>query len=790
MAENKLEHILFLRDTAPSLPSPCRVKVASTDGDESSDLELIPSYFFEEDDDSIQLDLIPQFLFVENEGVDSLQGVRVQFEEIAKSYMNVFSKLIQAKIDGVKDFEMLNCFNFFEELCKNPEYLKELFLYHNKLLSMDCFFLHLDNTRCLFDRAYCSWFDRILRAYNASFGEELSQTIMGFSRENNSAWIPDPSIRLPTGLLYATGDTFCERCKRGATADQCLCYGCFAVFIVSTHYSQPYPFNTFTILVDKCFDYRGYVLELAYKLRYHTKFQYLYLIMFVLVGKGDSDVGGKLQDCLLQDGNTITQNCNVQSFDMLLTQIGFYTINFSKVYFFKYIILIAFICVSLPTAEFLRIIFDRGKEIAPVARGSVFDRHISKFYFTSCLIVSKGLIFTDAYDGKSAYELILEFEYHLVMWFGILHVFEFVIDGERCDASQLVTQMPHPDYILWFILILQMARKKEVGSTPELCGQLFLMVASLAHLMTLYKHNPFGGFHTTIYTIPVLLLPLLPQMTHQHVFASWPFITEVYAVTCDIKFTYEVRVYTAVSEQPERLASKSFIPCQILKAEEMLNQLRHLILCKVKIDGGRDQLTSVLGDTVFKDLTRVFAGSLGTGLLAHNQGNYNDCTNKWERTLHLHPTIFVFLTHLTLHVAATVCVVALLSEIRRNLKQQVDLDKSMGHMYEKIPTVEGGSEQDLCAKFIWTLRLSNFKVRAIATDGAFLTQSHEKTLKQKQLALIFILEDKDVLEGKVLSCTWLGEEVPISHLVSVNIVLETIIVLGLFWLSLSIVRVA
>ncbi|KAI3845846.1 hypothetical protein MKW92_045006, partial [Papaver armeniacum] len=56
MAENKLEQILLLRDTAPSLPSPCRVKIASTD-DESSELELIP-----------------QFLFAENEDVDSING--------------------------------------------------------------------------------------------------------------------------------------------------------------------------------------------------------------------------------------------------------------------------------------------------------------------------------------------------------------------------------------------------------------------------------------------------------------------------------------------------------------------------------------------------------------------------------------------------------------------------------------------------------------------------------------------------------------------------------------------
>ncbi|KAI3830881.1 hypothetical protein MKX03_030723, partial [Papaver bracteatum] len=81
MAEKKLEHILFLRDTAPSLPSPFRVKVASTNGDESSELELVPSYyFFDEDNDSMELDLISQFFFVENDDVDSL---RSQYEEFA-----------------------------------------------------------------------------------------------------------------------------------------------------------------------------------------------------------------------------------------------------------------------------------------------------------------------------------------------------------------------------------------------------------------------------------------------------------------------------------------------------------------------------------------------------------------------------------------------------------------------------------------------------------------------------------------------------------------------------------
>ncbi|KAI3843061.1 hypothetical protein MKX03_018316, partial [Papaver bracteatum] len=80
MAEKKLEHILFLRDTALSIPSPCGVKVASTDGDESSELELVPSYLcFDKDNDSMELDLIPQFFFVKNDDVDSLRSQSEEF---------------------------------------------------------------------------------------------------------------------------------------------------------------------------------------------------------------------------------------------------------------------------------------------------------------------------------------------------------------------------------------------------------------------------------------------------------------------------------------------------------------------------------------------------------------------------------------------------------------------------------------------------------------------------------------------------------------------------------------
>ncbi|XP_026377212.1 uncharacterized protein LOC113271533 [Papaver somniferum] len=119
--------------------------------DESSDLELIPSYFFEEDDDSIQLDLIPQLLFVENEDVGSLNGVRSHSKEAVTPEMN-FSELNQIKSDEVYGSALDFQSNKFEITFENSEYLKKLFFHHNKLLSLDCFSLYPDDTPCLFDR--------------------------------------------------------------------------------------------------------------------------------------------------------------------------------------------------------------------------------------------------------------------------------------------------------------------------------------------------------------------------------------------------------------------------------------------------------------------------------------------------------------------------------------------------------------------------------------------------------------------------------------------------------------
>ncbi|KAI3967013.1 hypothetical protein MKW92_046140, partial [Papaver armeniacum] len=138
--------------------------------------------------------------------------------------------------------------------------------------------------------------------------------------------------------------------------------------------------------------------------------------------------------------HTRHQNFNVTYFYMPLTQIPSYRINFSKVYFFQYIFLLTYRCTSLPTAVYIRFIFDRGKEMAPVGRCSVFVRRNWN-----------GLIFTDASTSKYSHELILEFGYHFIRFLGVLIVLEFVITGERCDASQLVYGMSQQDYIPRFI---------------------------------------------------------------------------------------------------------------------------------------------------------------------------------------------------------------------------------------------------------------------------------------------------------------------------------------------------
>ncbi|KAI3927850.1 hypothetical protein MKW98_023451 [Papaver atlanticum] len=180
--------------------------------------------------------------------------------------------------------------------------------------------------------------------------------------------------------------------------------------------------------------------------------------------------------------NTRSQNFKDDYFYMLLKQLP-YTIDFTKVYFFIHKIPITSICSSLPTAEYSRLIFDRGKEIEDVERFSSYNRNVSKFYITSYLFDSNGLIFTDACDDKYAHEFILKLVYHLLLLLGISNVFEFDIKGNRCDASKLVNEMSQQDYILRSALILQMARKNEFGSAPELYGQLIITVTSLAQMV-------------------------------------------------------------------------------------------------------------------------------------------------------------------------------------------------------------------------------------------------------------------------------------------------------------------
>ncbi|XP_026455136.1 uncharacterized protein LOC113356261 [Papaver somniferum] len=356
----------------------------------------------DDEKDSLNFELIPPFFFIEKEDVDSLHGVRLQFEEHSKLETNGFSGLNQIKIGEVTDSALEFYFNKFEEKFENHEYFKELLsIFYIKLNCVACSSSLLNATRSLFDR----------------------------------------------------GHTWGELWMRGVMQEHFMCYGCYSVFILSTQYSQPLPFNTPTIL-------------------------------------GETGVGGKLQECLLQECNARNQ-------------------NFTKVYFFKYIIRIASICASLPTAEYIRLIFDRGKEIEPIEWWCVYDRHISKFHLTSCLLVSNGLNFTDACAGEYAPEMISEFRYHLILFLGVLHVLEFVITGERYDASQLVNEMPEQS----ISILLQMTRQKGIGGAPEPDVHLLIKVISLVHLMTLYKHNTVSRFSSTIYTSPSLLLLLLPQMS-------------------------------------------------------------------------------------------------------------------------------------------------------------------------------------------------------------------------------------------------------------------------------------
>lgn len=89
----------------------------------------------------------------------------------------------------------------------------------------------------------------------------------------------------------------------------------------------------------------------------------------------------------------------------------------------------------MPTAEYIRLIPDRGKEIEPVGRWSTFDRHTLKFYFTSCLIVRTGWNFIDACASKYAPALVLELGYQLELLPASLVMFLFVLLSAKAENN-------------------------------------------------------------------------------------------------------------------------------------------------------------------------------------------------------------------------------------------------------------------------------------------------------------------------------------------------------------------
>ncbi|KAI3842103.1 hypothetical protein MKX03_018377, partial [Papaver bracteatum] len=123
-------------DTALSHPPPRRVKVASTNGDESSNLELIAQNFF-----------------AEKEDVESLNVVRFQSEEVAKTEMIDFSELSQIKIGEVNDSALEFYFNKFRENFENHE----CFILYSKSNYVARSSFPLNDTRSLFDRGKCGF---------------------------------------------------------------------------------------------------------------------------------------------------------------------------------------------------------------------------------------------------------------------------------------------------------------------------------------------------------------------------------------------------------------------------------------------------------------------------------------------------------------------------------------------------------------------------------------------------------------------------------------------------------
>ncbi|XP_026407406.1 uncharacterized protein LOC113302675 [Papaver somniferum] len=124
---------MFIRYTSAAHQPPCKVKIASTDSKKFSKMELIPSYFFDEDDDSLELELIPQFFFAEEEDDDSSN-----FELL----INLSDKV------NFKSKEVISS----EVNCEKIDCSKELIISHSKLFRKNCFTPLFDDSRSIFDR--------------------------------------------------------------------------------------------------------------------------------------------------------------------------------------------------------------------------------------------------------------------------------------------------------------------------------------------------------------------------------------------------------------------------------------------------------------------------------------------------------------------------------------------------------------------------------------------------------------------------------------------------------------
>ncbi|KAI3879774.1 hypothetical protein MKX03_000393 [Papaver bracteatum] len=213
---------------------------------DSEDFSVVTSEEAKSIPTSVQLDSSSQVLSkVDSQKVDSISAGAVKdkdssvdcmnspFNEIAKTDVNDFAWIIQIKIGKVGESDREYCAIFFVENFGNLEYLKELLcIFYNKSNCEDCFSLHLDETRSLFDRgvetgAVCKLLDKKLQQGTVLWSK-LGLQVTG----NNEAGVVRELFDQLHCIIWTLCDPLIVQLRNGSQQS-------LRMYVVARQYAEP-----------------------------------------------------------------------------------------------------------------------------------------------------------------------------------------------------------------------------------------------------------------------------------------------------------------------------------------------------------------------------------------------------------------------------------------------------------------------------------------------------------------------------------------------------------------------